>query len=199
MARYTVLLVSENPYARAELSARLEEQDVSVLAELEPSDPLGEFLEGVDVLLWDAEDPPPSTAHELGVPLLVLVRDQGAAGRALREGALGVLDRRTDVARLVSVLGPLGRGVAVLEPTFLPSRQSATLETEDLPLEPLTPREQDVLALLAEGLPNKAIARRLDVSEHTVKFHLNAVLGKLGANTRTEAVTRALRAGLLTL
>ena len=56
-----------------------------------------------------------------------------------------------------------------------------------------------MLALLAEGLPNKAIANRLDISEHTVKFHVNAILGKLGAQSRTEAVTRATRMGQITL
>ena len=85
----------------------------------------------------------------------------------------------------------------MLEPAFL----SAPEPDPDLgvDLEPLTPRERDVLGLLAEGLPNKAIAKRLRISDHTVKFHLNAVLGKLGATSRTEAVTKAVRAGLLTL
>ena len=66
-------------------------------------------------------------------------------------------------------------------------------------LEPLTPRELEVLHLLAEGLPNKTIARRLAISDHTVKFHVNALLGKLQAQSRTEAVVRASRAGLVVL
>ena len=65
--------------------------------------------------------------------------------------------------------------------------------------EDLTPREMDVLQLLAEGLPNKEIGRRLRISEHTVKFHVNTILAKLGARTRTEAVTRAARQGLIML
>jgi DNA-binding NarL/FixJ family response regulator len=56
-----------------------------------------------------------------------------------------------------------------------------------------------VLQFLAEGLPNKAIARRLDISEHTVKFHVNAIMGKLGAQSRTEAAVRAARMGLILL
>jgi DNA-binding NarL/FixJ family response regulator len=67
------------------------------------------------------------------------------------------------------------------------------------PLSPLTAREQDVLGLVALGLPNKTIARRLNISEHTVKFHVGAILGKLGAASRTEAVTLAVRSGLLPL
>ena len=66
-------------------------------------------------------------------------------------------------------------------------------------VEPLTPREQDVLELLAEGLPNKAIAARLGISDQTVKFHVASISSKLGATNRTEAVRLALRRGLLTL
>jgi DNA-binding NarL/FixJ family response regulator len=66
-------------------------------------------------------------------------------------------------------------------------------------VEELTPRETEVLQLLADGLTNKAIAQRLGISDHTVKFHVNAVLGKLGAQSRTEAVVRATRLGLLHL
>lgn len=65
--------------------------------------------------------------------------------------------------------------------------------------EPLTPREIQVLELLAEGLPNKAIAARLGVSDQTVKFHVAAISGKLGAANRTDAVRRGVRLGLITL
>ena len=69
----------------------------------------------------------------------------------------------------------------------------------DLPPEVLTPREIDVLELVAEGLPNKAIAARLVISDQTVKFHVSSICGKLGAANRTDAVRRALRRGLSTL
>ena len=65
--------------------------------------------------------------------------------------------------------------------------------------EPLTPREIQVLELLAGGLPNKAIARRLGISDQTVKFHVSSISGKLGAANRTDAVRRAVRRGLITL
>jgi DNA-binding NarL/FixJ family response regulator len=65
--------------------------------------------------------------------------------------------------------------------------------------EPLTPREIQVLELLAEGLPNKAIAGRLRISDQTVKFHVSSISGKLGAMNRTDAVRRAVRRGLITL
>jgi DNA-binding NarL/FixJ family response regulator len=65
--------------------------------------------------------------------------------------------------------------------------------------EPLTPREVQVVELLAEGLPNKMIAARLGISDQTVKFHLASISGKLGAANRTDAVRRAVRRGLITL
>jgi DNA-binding NarL/FixJ family response regulator len=65
--------------------------------------------------------------------------------------------------------------------------------------EPLTPREVQVLELLAEGLANKAIAGRLGISDQTVKFHVAAIMGKLGAANRTEAVRRAVRRGVISL
>jgi two-component system nitrate/nitrite response regulator NarL len=65
--------------------------------------------------------------------------------------------------------------------------------------EPLTPREVQVLELLAEGLPNKAIAARLQISDQTVKFHVSSISGKLGAKNRTDAVRLAVRRGLITL
>ena len=72
-------------------------------------------------------------------------------------------------------------------------------QDDDLILEPLTPRELDVLQLLAEGLANKAIARRLAISDQTVKFHVAAICGKLGAANRTDAVRRAFQRGLVTI
>jgi DNA-binding NarL/FixJ family response regulator len=66
-------------------------------------------------------------------------------------------------------------------------------------VEPLTPREMEVLQAMADGLSNKQIARQLGISEHTVKYHVNTILGKMGAQSRTEAVVRATRAGVLML
>jgi DNA-binding CsgD family transcriptional regulator len=65
--------------------------------------------------------------------------------------------------------------------------------------EPLTPREQEVLELVAEGLSNRQVAMRLGISEHTVKFHVASIYGKLGASTRAAAIRRGVRRGLITL
>jgi DNA-binding CsgD family transcriptional regulator len=70
-------------------------------------------------------------------------------------------------------------------------------DDHDPPIEALTPREHEVLALLADGISNRDIATRLNISEHTVKFHLASIFGKLGVSTRTEAVQRGLRLGVI--
>ena len=78
-------------------------------------------------------------------------------------------------------------------------RRRRSWPDDDEPQEALTPREVQVLELLAEGLPNKAIATRLNISDQTVKFHVSAICGKLGAANRTDAVRRAVRRGWITL
>lgn len=202
----TVAALAADPLLRAELGRFLDDLGLVVLAELEPADlesflhdPDGLGVDGLDALVWEVDEADVLSAPS--VPLLALVPNPEAAAHALRSGATGVLSRDTDGERLRTALQALIDKLAVLEPSFL-----SALELDADPdagfgsdLEPLTPRERDVLNLLAEGLPNKAIAKRLGVSEHTVKFHLNAVLGKLSAKSRTEAVTKAVRAGLLTL
>ena len=78
-------------------------------------------------------------------------------------------------------------------------RRDFSADDDEVEREALTPREIEVLSLLAEGLPNKAIAQRLDISDQTVKFHVAAIYGKLGAANRTDAVRRAVRRGLIVL
>jgi len=109
------------------------------------------------------------------------------------------LPRQVDGERLTAALNAIAAGLLVLDPgqrallTPLPETDPVEL------LEPLTPREEDVLALLADGLTNRAIARQLAISENTVKFHVQSLLGKLDAQSRTDAVVRATRLGLLIL
>jgi DNA-binding NarL/FixJ family response regulator len=89
---------------------------------------------------------------------------------------------------------PVEEGVAFLP--NLPIHKRMHEPVEEI-VEPLTPREMDVLEMLAEGLSNKMIAHRLSISDHTAKFHVNSILAKLNAGTRTEAVTRGIRLGLI--
>lgn len=93
----------------------------------------------------------------------------------------------------------LSQGLNALDPEVGESVRLPSEAGQAALAEGLTPREMEVLRLVADGLPNKEIARRLGVSEHTVKFHLNALMGKLGAQSRTEAVVTATRQGLIML
>ena len=107
--------------------------------------------------------------------------------------------KRQDEEQLLAAVRAVAAGLHV----FAPALARALLQ--DGPTDPtappvdLTPRESQVLALVAEGLTNKAIAQRLAISDHTVKFHVNAILGKLNAQSRTDAVVRATRQGLISL
>jgi len=126
-----------------------------------------------------------------------LVRDEEAALDWLRAGALGALLRSAEAERLVAALRTVATGLGVFDPTLVRSLLSTRAAVRDS-LQ-LTPREAEVLRLMAEGLSNKLIADRLKISEHTAKFHVNAILNKLDAETRTEAVVSAARRGLLML
>ncbi|MEO8483998.1 MAG: response regulator transcription factor [Acidobacteriota bacterium] len=83
---------------------------------------------------------------------------------------------------------------------FILAARSAPAGDQHAPTaEPLTPREMDVLQQLAEGLPNKTIAKRLGISDQTVKFHLASICGKLGAQNRTDAVRLAIQRGIIAI
>lgn len=117
-------------------------------------------------------------------------------------GVLGWLDRNaTTDAALGAAIQSVAEGLVVVHASLLEAVETGSPNegAEDGFEETLTPREAEVLLLLSYGLANKQIAQRLSISEHTVKFHVSELMAKLGATTRTEAVTRAARRGVLTL
>jgi DNA-binding NarL/FixJ family response regulator len=127
----------------------------------------------------------------------VLLPDESLAADAWAIGPGGLLLRTAPPERLATALQAMADGLIVLDPRFPPDqlrRSASSASSTDL-----TPREREVLQLVAEGLSNRAIALRLSISEHTVKFHINAIMEKLGAQSRTEAVVRATRLGLIVL
>jgi DNA-binding NarL/FixJ family response regulator len=115
---------------------------------------------------------------------------------ARRERLRRLLPEGVDVVAEASTMND-ARRVASGADAFLVAVRGAA--DEDPIVEDLTPREREVLALVADGLSNKAIAGRLGVSDETVKFHLASIFGKLGASNRTDAVSQALRRGLVPL
>jgi len=137
--------------------------------------------------------------------VVVLVEQASAAwtAQAMRAGVRGVLPAGVGGDLLVAALAAVGQGLAVLHPelTAAVRTSGASAEVEELneTLEALTSREKEVLRMLAEGLGNKQIAGRLQISEHTAKFHVASIFGKLGVSTRAEAVAMGMRRGLILL
>ncbi len=196
MNDYRVLIVADDPLARAGLAAIL--QDGCSVVGQAAGDDLSLDVYRPDVLVWDLGwDPDPAALPDLGdggLPVVALLPDAIPAADAWSAGARGLLLRSTDAAHLLTAITAVGQGLAVLDPALA---GALPLDRPRPPAADLTPRESEVLRLLAEGLSNKGIARRLSISDHTVKFHINAILGKLNAQSRTEAVVSAIRLGLI--
>ena len=148
-----------------------------------------------DVILWDFN--PDEEVEGLSVPIVALIQEvEVSANEVLSAGAAGVLYRDAEADKIVAALEAVTQGLVVLEPTLTASLREVILDAN---VEPLTAREQEVLQLLAQGAPNKTVARTLEISESTAKFHTSAILSKLGAKSRTEAVVRAAQLGLILL
>jgi len=166
---------------------------------------------GAGVLLLDADGDLEQITKELSdlgitaeLPVVILAAETqaGAAATALHAGVRAVLPAETAPEQLVAALQAAAAGLVVLLPAdmaAMPTASNARIARAAELVEPLTPREREVLQMLAAGLANKEIAGRLGISEHTVKFHVGAILGKLGAESRTEAVALGIRRGLVML
>jgi DNA-binding NarL/FixJ family response regulator len=164
-----------------------------------------------DVVLADLHEPDPQfpsaclSLQQTGIGVVALVDDPNAGWttHSLRAGLLGLLARNSTSIEIHSAIQAASRGLLLLEPDLargLFSNNSVRPNQYDFDeVEELTAREIEVLRMLAEGFANKEIASRLGISDHTVKFHISSILAKLGASTRTEAVTLGVRKGLILL
>jgi DNA-binding NarL/FixJ family response regulator len=124
----------------------------------------------------------------------VILSDEPLTSRWLRLGVHAILPRPAAADQITAALCAASAGLIAIPADSAPSIFPTFTESV---IENLTPRETEALEMLAEGLSNKQLAARLNVSEHTAKFHVNSVLTKLDAATRTEAVMRGLRSGLI--
>jgi two-component system, NarL family, response regulator YdfI len=122
------------------------------------------------------------------------VPPRGTVSRLLRAGVAGIVSLDISPAGFQSALRAIRAGLQVIDPAFTHEDSRSRLDATPSP-EELTEREQEVLTMLAEGLSNKEISSRLNISTHTVKFHISSILGKLGATSRTEAVSIGIRSG----
>jgi len=214
-----ILVAADNLLARAGLAALLSSQaGCEVVGQISGallSDELQVYRPDAVVydLGWETS---PAVAHltalsetDSDMPVVALLQDENAALSVI--GALrteintpyGLLLREHEPADIVAALNAVVHGLIVIDPILSAGvlNLSATAPQDMNSPQPteLTPREREVLQLLAQGLPNKSIAQKLDISDHTVKFHVNAIMTKLGAQSRTEAVVRATRHGLIIL
>jgi DNA-binding NarL/FixJ family response regulator len=203
-----VLVVSANPLVRGGLLALIdgmtELKTVGSAGVGEAASLASQLLP--EVVLLEVGDGEPEeldaiarlTAAQPGLPVVALGSDQAPLPQALRFGASAFLPTGVDAPTLSLALFAAARGLVII-----PRPDVAGLLHEEERLEPavkapaesLTHRELEVLQLMARGLTNRQIARQLQISEHTVKFHAGAVLGKLSARSRAEAVARAIGLG----
>lgn len=203
------LVVAADPVVRRALVAALRAPSAPVEVTALASLALTLDAPAHDVIVWDLGADPLAVVDHFtasaapAAPLIALVPAAAFARDALAWGARGALPRDADDETLAAALRAVLHGLTVLASEFTEgalARDPAEAPGAAAPSgEGLTARELEVLALVAEGLPNKLIAHRLGISDHTVKFHVNAVLAKLGAQSRTEAVVRAARRGMLVL
>jgi len=206
-----LLVVAANPLARAGLTALLEEHGYAVIAQVDGAN-LQRDIDRVqpEALVVDAGWDSGLICERLSriesdLPVLATTagddfQSLSALLQILRVFPhFALLLRQSDPDVIVAALDALAAGLTVIAPQL-----SALLGAPDHSLDaetnnPLTAREQDVLRHLARGLTNRAIALELDITQHTVKFHVNAIMGKLEAQSRTEAVVRATQLGLIAL
>ncbi|MBV9121541.1 MAG: response regulator transcription factor [Chloroflexi bacterium] len=162
------------------------------------------WREGLAMIAGDEDAPAAAFLGEADAPAVVVMTGDPSAPLELQQlpllgWAVVAPDARED--QLLAAIRSAAAGlVAMPRDTFRPASAAVSARTGvTRQSEPLTAREREVLQLLGEGLSNKLIARRLQISEHTVKFHISSVYAKLDATNRTEAVSHAARGGLITL
>ena len=213
----SVFIVAASPLARAGLENFLVARQIEIAGSVANLDGLDGSLAdlSVDAILIDSTGEPleqfldslvaSGLAPDFSVVVLVEPASLAASGVVLREGVRAVLPNDVSPEQLAAALQAAANGLLVLHPTQAAAQGAANGFTSARPrelnelAESLTPRESEVLQMLAGGLGNKEIASKLAISEHTVKFHVASILGKLGAASRTEAVSIGIRRGLVLL
>jgi two-component system nitrate/nitrite response regulator NarL len=196
-----VALLTDDPLLRAGLTSLLEKVG-------EPNASIQIVDQNAaEVALWDAgidgEKALARFAEIRGLPMptVAVVGDQAHVSPALAAGARGVVLRDQVGPGIQAALAAVRSGLTVVDTALAQQLvPAAPVKTSNgKGRGELTERERQVVQLLSEGLSNKLIADRLGISDHTAKFHVNGVMMKLGASTRTEAVVEAVRRGLIRL
>lgn len=191
-----VLIAASSPVARAGLKSLVEDAEDCVVAGSASSGELDELALELQpaVILWQisADEDAAAVLQSLKRQNTVLLT-ANAALDLIRAGAHGVLPLDATADQIEIALRAAAAGLGVFSPEHLDAPSAAHSSST------LTAREREVLRMIAEGLANKEIAWRLGISDHTVKFHVSALLGKLGAGSRAEAITAGIRRGVIML
>lgn len=209
-----VFIVAASPLSRAGLESLLANRNVEVLGSVANVESLNRQWSdsAADIVVVEASGDQlkevldfiaeTEFTSEASVVVLSDHSEPGLLAEALRAGIRAVLPSNISSAQLVAALEAATAGLVVLDPAEVaaafPVKETSSRPATEL-TEPLTSRESEVFQMLASGLANKEIAARLVISEHTVKFHVASILGKLGAGSRTEAVSVGIRRGLVLL
>jgi DNA-binding NarL/FixJ family response regulator len=203
-----VLILADSVERGRVLRAKLSEADPLESADISTADlrtTLRQARAGMVVVI-DLDDDHRETASkiaELGAAVVLLTDNAEGnwVSQLLAAGARCVLSRDCSSQQLAAAVQAAAAGLTALEPETLQILLRPPLETIELEPgeEELTPRETEVLRMMTAGLSNREIASALGISEHTVKFHITSIFGKLGTSSRTEAVTEGIRRGLVLL
>ncbi|HZR43164.1 MAG TPA: response regulator transcription factor [Ktedonobacteraceae bacterium] len=205
-----VFVVAPTPMLQAGLHTMLTAPDIQVVGTAAvPA--LAEDLPNIDVIVvaddLQLEDVGRALTDTPKVALVILTQDNERVLRQLRSLELpgwAIVSLDAPAVQLQAAITATAQGFVAV-PSQVANRlyeqHPSAVEALNLAVsdESLTPREREVLELVGQGLPNKMIARQLHISEHTVKFHVSSISTKLGASSRTDAVRRGLRRGLITL
>jgi DNA-binding NarL/FixJ family response regulator len=204
-----VFVVAPTPMMLAGLRTMLSTQDIEVVGAASTLVEIISELPDVDVIVMDEmslEDVGRAMANGGTVALVVLTNNHERALSALRSISLpgwSIVSLDATTTQLQASVVAAAQGLITLPAPFadrlFEQRPLAGIFNPSSLDEPLTTREREVLELVSQGLSNKLIARRLQISEHTVKFHISSITSKLGASSRTDAVSRGVRRGLITL
>ena len=211
-----VFIVAASPLARSGLQQLLASPEIEIAGSAVDLDSAAGLLSEPeaepDVIVVDASRDSGAAAASLSggpsdigadIPIVVLENSENGAGwDLLRRGARAVLPAGISPTELIAALRAVTAGLVVLHPSTIAAIPHAAVNTARATeewTEALTKREKEVLQMLAAGLGNKEIAAKLNISDHTAKFHVGSILGKLGVSTRAEAVAAGIRRGLVLL
>ena len=158
-------------------------------------------VSGDVLLIEDALEKEWPALADLPIPVVLLLdfADKNLANSALRAGIRGAISSDATAEEIEGAVHAVHAGLVVTTPASLVQILPDVRRFAEELAEPLSDREVEVLDLVAEGFSNKLIAHRLSISEHTVKTHVASIFAKLGASSRTEAVSHAIRRGLVML